>query len=416
MEESQTEKSMDPQEAGTAEGRKKPQRKKLWRRMPVILLGSIVLAGLFFVGLDYLGRTLTHESTDNAFLDGDIVSVAPKVSGQVSKVFVEQNQPVKEGDPLLEIDPRDYQVQLQQKESALDAARANEQVVKASFELLARQVEAAEATLKQMEAEAAADEAKAEQARADLQRAEDLSRRNIISAQEFDSAKAAATAAIATAKAGQEKSASERSKVAASQAQLQAGRRALERAEAQSKQSDVEVEQARLNLSYTRIAAPQNGRVTRKAVEAGDYVQVGQKLMALVLERLWVTANFKETQLTDIRVGQPVEIKIDSVDDRIFHGHIQSIQSGSGAAFSLLPPENAVGNFVKVVQRVPVRIFFDEPLNTGHVLGPGMSVVPSVHVTSYTVPNLLLLGVAVVLAAGAGILWARAARREPKES
>ena len=149
---------------------------------------------------------------------------------------------------------------------------------------------------------------------------------------------------------------------------------------------------AELNLSYARVTAPADGYVTKKAVESGDYVQVGQRLMALVPSDLYVTANFKETQVEHIRPGQPVRITVDSAGSRVFAGHVESIMAGSGARFSLLPPENAVGNYVKVVQRIPVKILFDEPVEAEHVLGPGMSVVPSVKVQGYEVSETVRRG------------------------
>jgi membrane fusion protein (multidrug efflux system) len=169
------------------------------------------------------------------------------------------------------------------------------------------------------------------------------------------------------------------------------------------------VQAAELNLSYARVAAPADGYVTKKAVESGDYIQVGQKLMALVPSDLYVTANFKETQVEHIRPGQPVRIVVDSVEGRVFAGHVDSIMAGSGARFSLLPPENAVGNYVKVVQRIPVKILFDEPVEAGHVLGPGMSVVPSVKVKGYEVSEAIVVAVAAVVALVFGALWWRAA-------
>ena len=389
-----------------------PDRKRsFWKRQPTILIGSLALAVLFFFGLHYLTLSFTHESTDDAFLEADVIALAPKVAGQVKKVYVADNQPVKAGDPLVDIDPRDYEVALAQKQAAHTAAEDNVKLLEASIAYLGTQVTTAEATAKQSEAEAAADEATADKAGADLKRAEELIQNKPISPQEFDSAKAAAAAARATWRAGREKATSDRAKIAEVQAQLEAGRRAWDRAQAQARQAGVDVEQADLNLSYTHIAAPQDGQVTRKAVVEGDYLQVGQRIMALVPAEVWVIANFKETQLKKIRVGRPANIKIDSVSGRTFAGHVQSVQAGSGAAFSLLPPENAVGNYVKVVQRVPVKIVFDQPVEAGHVLGPGMSVVPWVQVKGFEIPGFVVLIAAALLALVAGSVWWRAANR-----
>ena len=197
-------------------------------------------------------------------------------------------------------------------------------------------------------------------------------------------------------------------------AQLETTRKALEWGEAQTHQAESDVQAAELNLSYARVTAPADGYVTKKAVENGDYIQVGQKLMALVPSDLYVTANYKETQVEHIRPGQPVKITVDSVEGRVFEGHVDSIMAGSGARFSLLPPENAVGNYVKVVQRIPVKILFDEPVEAGHVLGPGMSVVPTVQVKGYEISETVTIRVAAVGALVVGVLWWRVAgKRQP---
>lgn len=407
-------KSSPPASGGAAP--RTDDKPSFWKRRAVIVIGTAILAVLFFIGLGYLARSFTHETTDDAFLSANVVAIAPKVSGRVKKVYVKDNQEVKAGDLLVEIDPRDFEIELDQKKAALVAAEANVKMIEASIELLGTQITTAQATARQSEAEAAADRATADKAALDLKRAEDLIQQKTISAQEYDSAKAAADAAQATLKAGLEKADSDRAKIAEAKAQLAAGRQAWDRAKAQAKQSDVDVSQADLNLSYTHITSPADGRITRKAVEDGDYVQVGQRLMALVPHEVWVTANYKETQLTRIRPGQPVKISIDSLGGQTFDGQVDSIQAGSGAAFSLLPPENAVGNFVKVVQRVPVKITFDAPLQSGHVLGPGMSVEPSIQVMSFEVPEFVLILAAAVLALVVGFLWWHAANRQASPS
>jgi membrane fusion protein, multidrug efflux system len=376
-----------------------------WRRGPVIVIGTVLAAVLLWFGLSYLAEVFTHESTDDAFIDNNVHSIAPKVSGQILKVHVLNNQKVKAGDLLVEIDPRDLQALADEKRAAVESARANEGLTKAAAELFLTQIGSAEATAKQSAAEAAAAEANTEKARADFKRAEELMGNHTISPQEYDSAKAAATWAEANLKAQQEKAASNQAKVSEAKAQWRAGVKAYERAEAQTRQAEPDVRAAELNLSYARVTAPVDGFVTKKAVEPGNYVQAGQSLMAVVPETgMYVTANFKETQLQNIRPGQGVKITIDSVAGGPFRGHVDSIMAGSGASFSLLPPENAVGNYVKVVQRVPVKIYFDQAVEAGHVLGPGMSAVPSVQVTSYEVPEVI-----VVVGAGVGALIVGAA-------
>ena len=411
MDDEHTRGAGSPAEAGGIEAPLNNHKPSFWKRRPTIVAGSVVLAVLFFFGLYYIIDSFTHESTDDAFLDATTVSVAPRVAGQIKRLAVIDNQAVKAGDVLAEIDPRDFEIQVAQKKTARVAADANVKLLLSSIELLATQVGTAEATANQSEAQAAANQATAERADADLKRAEDLIRQRIISPQEFDTAKAVAASADATLKAAREKAASDRSKIAESRAELDAGRRAWERAQAQADQAGVDVQQADLNLSYTRITAPQDGRVTQKAVEQGDYVQVGQRLMALVANDIYVIANFKETQLRNIRPGQKVTITMDSLGGRKIAGRVESIQASSGAAFSLFPPENAVGNYVKVVQRVPVKILFDQPVEAAHVLGPGMSVVPSVRVNGFEVPDVVIAVVAILLAIAAGFVWSRVANR-----
>jgi membrane fusion protein (multidrug efflux system) len=387
------------------EGAAPKGKSSFWRRPSVMVIGTLILGGLLYYGLSYFAEGLVHESTDDAFLDGDVVSVAPKVGGQIKRVCAENNQKVKAGDLLVEIDPRDLAVLLDLKKAGLAAAQANVELLKANVELRQAQIDTAKATAKVSAAQVAAVQATADRAAADLKRARELIQDHTISPQEFDSAQAAGAAAQADLKAALEKAASDQSKVAEATAQLETARKSLESGEAQSGQAQADLKAAELNVSYTRITAPEDGYVTKKAIQSGDYTQVGQRLLALVPERLYVTANFKETQLREIRPGQPVSITIDSVTGRTFRGHVESIMAGSGAAFSLLPPENAVGNYVKVVQRVPVKILFDEPLNPGHVVGPGMSVEPSVRVKDYELPRFAVALAAAILALLAGGIW-----------
>jgi membrane fusion protein (multidrug efflux system) len=384
-----------------------------WQRWPVVIGGTVILFGLLFLGLSYLAEFLTNESTDDAFIDGHIIALAPKVAGQVKNVLVDDNQPVRAGDLIVEIDSRDLAAVADQKRAAANAARANVELLKADNQLAQAQLATAEATTKQSQAEAAAAQAAASLAGADFKRAQDLINSKTISPQEFDRAQAAMTSAEANLRAAQQKAVSDQSKVAQAAAQVEASRRGVERAEALSQQAAAEQQTAELNLSYTRITAPEDGHVTKKTVEKGDYLQVGQNVMAIVPWEVWVTANFKETQLERIRTNQPVKILIDSLGGGPFKGRVASIQAGSGARFSLLPPENAVGNFVKVVQRVPVKIVFDEPgpLEACQVLGPGMSVVPWVKVTNLEISRPIVMAVAGAIALSLGLLWFKAGAR-----
>ena len=323
MEPTQKQDSLAPTENAGANG-----KRSFWQRRPVIVVGTVVLFGALFLGLRYLAASHTHEWTDDAFLDADIVSIAPKVGGQVKQVRVRNNQVVKAGDLLVEIDPRDLAVLLEQKRAAWKAAQASLELLKANFELRQTQIGTAEATTKQSTAEVGAAEATAEKARADLKRAEELIQNHTISPQEFDAAKMAAAATEANVKAARERTGSDQSKVTEAKAQLESTRKSLEWGEAQTHQAESDVQAAEQNLSYTRITAPADGYVTKKAVESGDYVQVGQKLMALVPRDLYVTANFKETQVEHIRTGQRVRITVDSAGSREFAGHVESIMAG----------------------------------------------------------------------------------------
>jgi len=270
------------------------------------LAGGIVL---LLAGGVYWWRSGARVSTDDAFIEGRIVRVSAQVAGRVATLAVTDNQRVKAGDLLVQLDDREYRAQA-------------EQAV----------------------AEARAAQVAAENAAVDARRAEQLFARQLIARQALDTAQAAARMRAADAEA--------------------ASKRAVE---------------AGLKLSYCRITAPEAGRVTRRSVEQGAYLQVGQMLMSVVPNDLWVIANFKETQLTKIRPGQPVEVKVDAYPGMTLRGHVDSVQAGTGSRFSLLPPENATGNYVKVVQRVPVKIVLDETPEPDR-LGPGMSVVPTVRV------------------------------------
>jgi membrane fusion protein (multidrug efflux system) len=381
--------------------------------------GVIILTALFFLGLGYFVRSFTRESTDDAFLDGHIVAIAPKVAGQVQAVHVRHYQAVKAGDLMVEIDPRDFEAQLNMKQASVANAEANRKLVQASFELMRTRVESSEGVLHQAEADAAAAKATADVATANLSRVEGLFKQQIIAQSEYDTAKASAISAQAALTSAQEKVRTEESHVKEARTQLEGARIAMGQANAQMAQTAADLKLAELNLSYTKISAPQTGIIARKNAEPGSYLQVGQQILALVPDEIWVTANFKETQLARIHPGQSVEVKIDSVPDRLFKAHIESMQPGSGARFSLLPPENAVGNFVKIVQRVPVRIRFDEALKADHVLGPGMSVSPSVVISTFRIPRIfelllaVVLALAVVLIANFFFLRRQAKRAEP---
>ncbi len=369
------------------------------------------LAVLLFFGLDYLVIAFTHESTDDAFIEGHVVSIAPRISGQVSAVHVLDNQLVRSNELLVEIDPADYSTTAAQKQSSADAQEANYKVVLAALDLMTVKVTTAQATADQSKADADAAAATDARAQADFQRSQELRKQNTISQQEFDAAQATIKEADANLAAAKQKAVADVSKIEEAKAQLAATKAAVGMALAQFQQAQTAVQSAQLDLSYTKIFAPGDGRVTRKSVEPGDYVQTGQTLFSLVPSDVWVVANFKETQLKHVRPGQPVLIEIDALG-RSLSGRVDSIQAGSGARFSLLPPENATGNYVKVVQRVPVKILFDEPLPTDHTIGPGLSVAPSVRVSSFEIPGWAIALLAMALAGAAAFVFRSVLRRK----
>ena len=357
---------------------------------------TIALAVLLFFGLGYFFYVLTHESTDDAFIAAHVVSIAPRISGQVAAVHVLDNEMVRSNELLVEIDPSSYSITVAQKEASAGAQSANYKAYLAGYELMRIKVTTAEATARQTKADADAAGATASRAQADFQRMEELRKQNTISQQEFDAAQAANQSAQADLNAARQKVAADVSKVDEAKATLAATEAAITMALAQWQEAQTNIASAQLDLSYTKIFAPCDGRVTRKAVEPGNYVQVGQQLMSIVPADIWVVANFKESQLKKMKPGQPALVEIDALGKSL-RAHVDSIQAGSGAAFSLLPPENATGNYVKVVQRVPVKILFDEPLPANHVIGPGMSVTPDVRVSSFSLPEWAIGLLALIL-------------------
>ena len=438
-------------------GRTAVRRRPLYRRpVPMLIAGLVLVAALVF-GLRYWTYARTHESTDDAFIDGTVVQVSPKVTGYVAKLYVKENQEVKEGDLIAELDARDFEARLeaaraalaagaarqreaqagvaltratsnagvQQASSTVRAARSNVETARAAAAAersrigqASSAVATAQANAAQAQAQVAAAEAEATRANADVQRYQELFAKDEVSRQRLDQAiataqtaaanleaarrrVAAAQAQVAEARSAESAAAENARKVATQIGGAQAGvgealgrlaqagtgqqQVAVSQAQAETAGATIEqlrsaVEQAELELSYTKIYAPATGRVTRKTIEEGTLLQPGQPLMAVVSGDIWVTANFKETQLNEIRPGQPVEITVDAYPGRVFKAHIDSIQAGTGSRFSMIPPENATGNYVKVVQRVPVKIVFDEPLDPQRMLAPGMSVTPEVKV------------------------------------
>jgi len=402
--------------AGKPEEKKDEAPEKKSNRRGIII-AVVVLIALLAGG--YYWHSLSYEDTDDAQVDGDLYPVSARVAGQVLHVDVQEEQVVHAGDPIAEVDPRDFQVALEVAQAALANAKAEAEQATVNVPITSTNVHTqvttsgqdvlgSEAGVQQAESQASAAQSRVQQAQAtaiksklDVDRYTPLVAKDVISKQQFDQAVAQATAdqaaleeAQRNVKAAQDlvniqkqRLASSKSqeaqneKTAPQQVQVQQARAAA--AVAAVQQAQARVDQAVLNLSYTKIVAPIDGIVSKKSVDVGANLSVGQDLLTVVpLDDLWVTANFKETQLDHMKPGQPVELKIDALGGRKFQGYVKQIGGATGSRLSLFPPENATGNYVKVVQRIPVRVNFKDLANENkdHALRPGMSVTPVVTV------------------------------------
>jgi membrane fusion protein, multidrug efflux system len=399
------------------------------RKTLLIWGGAAVLVLLLVFGVRYIVWSAHHESTDDAYLEGHLHPISARITDTVQQVLIDDNQHVVEGQTLVILDPNDYKVRLDQAKAALDAAArqadAAEAAIhstsqsataqttqaegaigeaKASIQASKAAVTAAEAGVPRAEAQLQEADATLQREDTDLHRYEDLYSKEQVSKQTVDHQRASYQVAVAAQAAAQEQ-------VRQAQAQLVAAQQGVVRTEAlltnsqgglQSAeatrletrvregqyatalaavaQATAALEEANLQLSYTIIKAPVAGRVGKKSVEAGQRVQIGQPLMAIVEDQPWVVANFKETQLGKMRTGQRVEVEIDTFSKHKFYGHVDSLAPGSGNEFALLPPDNATGNFTKIVQRIPVKIVLDQDSVRGYenLLSPGMSSVVTV--------------------------------------
>lgn len=384
------------------------------RRRGIII---VVVAIIIVAGLAFWWHSTFSEDTDDAQVNGHLIQVSSRIAGQVQKVYVDENQMVKKGDPIVDLDPRDLQVAVENAKAALASAQANalaanvniplttintgSALTSATSDVSGAHAQVMQAQQQQQAAHARVLQAQANNAKAqsDLERYKPLVEKDVISKQQFDGAVAAAAAAAASVQdaLASEQAASEairvaREREAQSQASLKyaqtgpqqvaAQNAKAKQAEAQVQQAQAQLDQALLNLSYTKIVAPEDGIITRKSVEINQNISVGQNLLTLVsLSDIWVTANFKETQLRNMKAGQPVEVKVDATG-KSYHAKVTQIGGATGSVLSLFPPENATGNYVKVVQRVPVRIDFTDLANEdpNHLLRPGLSVEPNVRV------------------------------------
>ena len=373
-----------------------PQSRRRGIVIVVVVILALVAAGVWW-------RSTYSENTDDAQVNGHLIQVSSRVAGQVAKVYVDENQVVKAGDVIAELEPSDYKVAVENAEAALASAEANAAAANVNVPITTvntgsnlnaadANVSGSHAAVVQAEEQLEAAQANNTKAQADLKRYKPLVEKDVISKQQFDAAVAAADAARHSEEAAREGVRVARERETQAKAQLKFAQTAPEQvaaqsararqAQAQVAQAQAQLDMARLNLGYTKIVAPAAGIITRKSVEINQNVAPGQNLLMLVsLEGLWVTANFKETQLRHMAAGQAVEIEVDSTG-KTYHGKVTQIGGATGSVLSLFPPENATGNYVKVVQRVPVRIDFTNLAgeDPNHELRPGLSVEPKVSV------------------------------------
>lgn len=384
------------------------------RRKFIIIVAVVLL--LLVAGFFYWRSTLT-EDTDDAQVDGDLYQVSARVSGQVIKVAVTDNQKVNQGDLIADIDPRDYQVALEQAEAQLANAKASYSQANANVPITSVQtrtqvqtsgsdVATAEAAVAQAQKNVAVAQARVDQAKAnalkaqlDVDRYKPLVEKDVISKQQFDQAVAQAAATSGALLEAQQNVIAQQAAVAQAQSRLNSARSdaqqakvngpkqvEVQQARAQAANADImqaqaKVDQAKLNLNYCHITAPVAGIINKKNVAVGQNISPGQNMLTIIpLDNLWITANFKETQLEKMKVGQAVTVKVDALGGRKYHGHVTQVGGATGSRLSLFPPENATGNYVKVVQRIPVRIDLDKGENDDRLLRPGYSVVPDVDI------------------------------------
>ena len=369
------------QERGTAAAPRQPlpsfarssrviEVKPAGRRLPwgrILAAAAIVATAGAAIG-GYAYHSAGFETTDDAFLEGDVHPVSPRINGTVARVIVDDNAHVEAGQPLVELDPADLNLAVQASQADLAQARANAAQVAAQVDRARADVEAATARIAQ-------NAAQLNRAGLDFHRIETLVSEGAVSRQDFDAARAGFDSASAARQSLLAERESDEAGLAAAQAQSAA-------AQAQVQKAEAALGTAALQAAYTVIRAPSSGRVAKKSVEVGQRLQPGQPVMAVVDDRVWVVANFKENQLARLRAGDAVHVEVDAIGGRGFQGVVDSFSPGTGAKFSLLPPDNSTGNFTRIVQRVPVKILFaDGSLAAAAArLSPGLSAVVSVSV------------------------------------
>jgi membrane fusion protein (multidrug efflux system) len=353
------------------------RRKKVFA---FILFPVIIIIGAVALYL-YLQYKKVHISTDDAFVDGRVHVIASKIPGTVKILHVKDNQFVKKSDLILEMDPTDYEVKVKEAQAGLETEKAKLSEIRDRVDTVKKQLIEAIASLEQARANFELQEANLRQAEIDLKRAEYLLKKEVIPRESYDKTKTSYDVAVAQVKAARERIKQLEASLGTQRAVIKQTESSLIPQHAQIQQKDAIFKGAELNKSYTKIYTPSDGYIAKKSVEIGNQIQPGQSLMAVVpLDDIWITANYKETQLERVKPGQKVKIKVDTYPSKVFHGKVDSVMAGTGAVFSLFPPENATGSYVKVVQRIPVKIVLDQGTDPAHILRIGMSVVPTILV------------------------------------
>ena len=367
------------QEQSTNQTQSTPEApKKKNKVFPIVLILLVVGGGIF--GFTKYNYSQHHESTDDAQIDADISPVIPRISGYVTEVRVKDNQIVKKGDTLVILDNRNEMIALQQAEAALNAARGNSGVASATTNVARANVVTYQANLSTAEAQIEAAKVTLRRATQDYDRYNNLYKEHSVTLQQFEQAEAAKQSAERQLQVLEDQKNAASRQVSAANSQSTATYQQVNVANATIQQKQADVENAKLNLSYTVVLAPEGGLISKVNVQVGQLLQAGQSLFSIVMDtNPWVVANFKETQLTKMKIGQKVFVHVDAFPGHDLEGKITSFAPATGAKFALLPPDNASGNFVRVVQRLPVKIEFNETETDVKKLRPGMNVDVDVH-------------------------------------
>jgi membrane fusion protein (multidrug efflux system) len=345
------------------------------RLLIIIVVALGILGGVLY----YVHYKGTHISTDNAYVEGKIHVVSSKIPGTVKAVYAEDNRFVKKGDVLLELDEKDYDVKVKEAQAAYEIERRRLSETEGNFTILRRRLAEIEAAIEAENAQLEVQKYLLDQARIDYERAENLFKKEAIPKEKYEKALTSYRVSASTLKALTEKIRQLKAQRETLVSQIDQLEKTIKTQKAAVLLRETNLQDANLKKSYTKIYAPADGYITKKSVEVGNQIQPGQPLMAIVASsEIWVVANYKETQIEKIKPGQKVKIKVDSYPGIVFEGKVDSIMAGTGASFSLFPPENATGNWVKVVQRIPVKIVLEETPEKKALLRIGMSCVPTV--------------------------------------